>query len=90
MRVGDIYIWHSYPRQGKTSKIIHGGPQGSAVANDDNAPEKVLVMEAAGGAAPGVGYPDIPEVSRLRFAGTVQFYMDIRNLRDKFSCQVYP
>jgi len=47
-------------------------------------------MEAAGGAAPGVGYPDIPEVTRLRYAGTVQFYMDIRNLRDKFSCQVYP
>jgi len=47
-------------------------------------------METAGGAAPGVGYPGIPEVTRLRYVDAVQFYMDIRNLRDKFSCQVYP
>ncbi len=45
MRVGDVFVWHSYPRQGRTSKIIHGGPQGSTIANDDNASDKVLVLK---------------------------------------------
>ena len=48
MRVGDIYIWHFYPRQGRTSKIIHRGPQGSTIANNDNAPDKVLVLKKTG------------------------------------------